>query len=311
MKRASAGKKKHAGAVKPEAASEKIRKFSGKAKGAPAETEEGGFTGPDALKQYLLEIRRIPLLSAPEELALARQVADGDLLARQTLISANLRLVVYVAKRFYGRGLALGDLIEDGNLGLIRAAEKFLPAKGFRFSTYATWWIRQAIQRGLASQGNAVRLPAHIADAVSRMGRQKERLNVRLGREPTEAELAAVLKVKPLRLREWQRAARQTLSLDASLDTEEGGKHFVDFLVDSRADAPDESTLKDMERRRLLRLLGRLNEKERTVLTVRYGLEEEGPSTLEVTGEQLGLTRERVRQIEHTAMRKLRQWSRD
>lgn len=266
------------------------------------------FLGPDALKQYLDEIRRIPLLVAAEELSLARKVRRGDLAARQALISANLRLVVYVAKRFLGRGLALGDLIEEGNLGLIRAVEKFQPAKGFRFSTYATWWIRQSVQRGLAGQAAAVRLPAHIADAISRMARERERLLAVKGREPNEDELAAALKVKVRRLREWQRASRQSLSLDATLDSEEGGKRFVDLLVDGSSDTPDQSTLKDLERRRLERLLGRLKEKEREVLTVRFGLDSGAPCTLEIAGAQLGLTRERIRQIEQAALRKLRLW---
>ncbi len=182
---------------------------------APGE-EPPGSTGPDALKQYLAEIRRIPLLTAESEKKLAYKARRGDLQARQDLISANLRLVVYVAKKYAGRGLAMGDLIEEGNLGLIRAAEKFMPSKGFRFSTYATWWIRQAIQRGMANHGATVRVPVHVAEAAGRLARAREKLMARLGREPHESELAEALDIKPQRLREWQRATRQSLSLDAS-----------------------------------------------------------------------------------------------
>jgi RNA polymerase primary sigma factor len=272
------------------------------------EEAENAFSGPDALRQYLDEIRRIPLLTAEEELRLARKARRGDLEARQALISGNLRLVVFVAKRFYGRGLALGDLIEEGNLGLIRAAEKFKPSKGFRFSTYATWWIRQAVQRGLANHAATVRLPAHIAEAVGKMIRTRDRLATRLGREPDEEELSQALKVKPERLREWQRASRQSLSLDASMDSEEGGKHFIDLLQDLTSDAPDQSTYRDLERRRLGALLDRLKDKERAVLSARFGLETGNPCTLEQAGAQLGLTRERIRQIEQVALRKLRLW---
>jgi len=286
-----------------------------KAKKAPKapkpKVEREERSGPDALRQYLGEIRKVPLLSPVEEKRLATKARRGDVEARQALISANLRLVVFVAKRFMNRGLALGDLIEEGNLGLIRAAEKFKPAKGFRFSTYATWWIRQAVQRGLANHAATVRLPVHIAEAVGRMARERERLATRLGREPHEEELAVALKVKPERLREWQRASRQSLSLDATMGDEEGGKKFVDMLADQREDAPDESTFKDMERRQLARLLMKLKEKEQVVLGARYGLDGTPPRTLEETGQILGLTRERIRQIEQMALRRLRLWARE
>jgi RNA polymerase primary sigma factor len=259
----------------------------------------------------LAEIRKVALLSPLEEKRLATKARRGDVEARQDLITANLRLVVYVAKRFMGRGLALGDLIEEGNLGLIRAAEKFKPAKGFRFRTYATWWIRQAVQRGLANHAATVRLPVHIAEAVGRLARERERLATKLGREPHEEELATALKVKPERVREWQRASRQSLSLDASMGDEEGGKKFVDLLEDQREDAPDESTFKDMERRQLGRLMLKLKEKERAVLQARYGMDGAPPRTLEETGQLLGLTRERIRQIEQMALRRLRLWARE
>jgi RNA polymerase primary sigma factor len=268
---------------------------------------EGG--GPDALRQYLAEIRLIPLLSPADEKRLAVRAQRGELQARQDLISANLRLVVFVAKRFMGRGLGLGDLIEEGNLGLIRAAEKFKPAKGFRFSTYATWWIRQAVQRGLANHAASVRLPVHIAEAVGRLARERERLTALHGREPDEAALAKALKVRPERVREWQRAARQALSLDAPMTDEDGGKSFVDLLQDQREDAPDQSTWDDMERRELRRQVARLKDKEREVLKHRFGLDGEEPRTLEQTGALLGLTRERIRQIEQVALRRLRAWS--
>jgi RNA polymerase primary sigma factor len=282
-------------------------------KAAAAKDEEAyeGRSGPDALRLYLAEIRRIPLLTPELEKKLATKARRGDLEARQDLISANLRLVVFVAKRFLGRGLSLGDLIEEGNLGLIRAAEKFQPRKGFRFSTYATWWIRQAVQRGLANHAASVRLPVHIAEAVGRLARERERLATKQGYEPTEEQLAKALKVKPERVREWLRASRQALSLDAPMDDEEGGKRFVDLLPDQRELAPDQSTLDALELRDLKRLLARLKDKERAVLNARFGLEGEGPRTLEETGALLGLTRERIRQIEQAALRRLRLWSKD
>ncbi len=275
--------------------------------GSGADGEEGGRSGPDALRQYLDEIRRIPLLGAQEEAALAERARGGDLAARQALISANLRLVVYVAKRFRGRGLSLGDLIEDGNLGLIHAVEKFRASKGFRFSTYATWWIRQAVQRGLASQASAVRLPAHIADSVARAGRVREGLATRLEREPSEDELALALKVRPARLREWQRAARQALSLDAPMDAEEGGgRRFVEMIPDETGERPDEGVMRELRGRAVRRLLTRLGPRERAVIEARFGLAGEEPCTLEEAGERLHLTRERIRQIERSALRKLR-----
>ena len=306
MKPAKASKPKKAAKVK-------VPKPIKAEKAAPlaAGEEASGFTGPDALKQYLAEIRRIPLLTAESEKKLAYKARRGDLQARQDLISANLRLVVYVAKKYAGRGLAMGDLIEEGNLGLIRAAEKFMPSKGFRFSTYATWWIRQSIQRGMANHGSTVRLPVHIAEASGRLARAREKLVTKLGREPHESELAEALDIKPQRLREWQRATRQSLSLDATLDSEDGSKRFVDLLVNDDAVSPDAGLWRELENRDLGRLLARLKEKERAVLEFRFGLGGSGPLTLEETGQALGLTRERIRQIEGSALRRLRQLSAD
>jgi RNA polymerase primary sigma factor len=275
---------------------------------SPADVEQADAdrSSPDPLKLYLAEIRRIPLLDRAQELKLATEARRGSLEARQALISGNLRLVVYVAKRFMGRGLSLSDLIEEGNLGLIRAAEKFEPAKGFRFSTYATWWIRQSVQRGLANHASTVRLPVHVAEAVGRLSRVRERLTHKLGREALESELAAALKVTPMRLREWQRASRQALSLDASLDGEAEGKHFVDLLQDMVTESPEEQTFQDLRRGQLQRLLKHLRDKERAVIGHRFGLDGHEPLTLEQTGEALGLTRERIRQIEQVALRRLK-----
>ncbi len=279
---------------------------------SPRKTRAGAADGPavgGALKQYLRDIRGLPLLDATQELALARRVRRGDAAARQALISANLRLVVYVAKRYRGRGMAFDDLIEEGNLGLMRAVEKFRPSKGFRFSTYATWWIRQALQRGLAGQGAAVRMPAHIAESLPRVGRARERLVGRLGREPFESELAAALKVRPERLRDWQRVSRRALSLDAPLG-QPGGRTFADVFEDVEAEGPDATAIRGLQRRGLQRLLGRLSARERAVIEARFGLDGSEPLTLEKAGAALGLTRERVRQIERATLKKLRQWSR-
>ena len=260
-----------------------------------------------ALRQYLREISKIPLLKPEEEKSLANKVRRGNLEAKQALVSANLRLVVFMAKKFSNRGLSLLDLIEEGNLGLIRAVEKFQPRRGFRFSTYASWWIRQSIQRGLANHGATVRVPVHIADAVSRLHRAQEALASKLGREPSIEESAKLAKLSVERARELMQVSLQAYSLDASIGEEgEGGGRFSDFLEDRSGARPDEGVFKELEKGRLQRLLARLAAKERGILEARFGLLDGKPLTLEDTGLSFGLTRERIRQIEVQALRKLR-----
>lgn len=262
--------------------------------------------GGDLLKQYLNEISRVPLLDAVQERKLANKVRRGDEEARQALISANLRLVVFVAKRFANRGMSLLDLIEEGNLGLIHAVGKFRPAKGFRFSTYATWWIRQSIQRGLASHAGSLRLPIHVAEAMQSLARAQSEMLSKLGREGSVAELAKKLKVSEAKVRAWQSVSNFGISLDSPQGPDSDARSLGETLADSRTVAPDAGVMNELRGRSLRRLVARLPERERAVMGLRYGLSDGQPLTLEETGKQLGLTRERIRQIEVTALRRLR-----
>jgi RNA polymerase primary sigma factor len=280
---------------------------------ASRETEAGeqsldsirGRSADSSLRQYLKEISRIPLLKPEEERRIAYRIRRGNLEAKEALVSANLRLVVFVAKKFSNRGLSLLDLIEEGNLGLIRAAEKYQPSRGFRFSTYATWWIRQSIQRGLANQSATVRVPVHIAEAVSKMLRAQEKIATRMGREPSLIETAKQAGMSPERVSELMKVSQHSVSLDAKLPGDDSNSRFSDFLSDESKPLPEESVLLELETKRLMRLMKRLSEKERGVLEARYGLGEGRVLTLEETGERFSLTRERIRQIEVTAKRKL------
>jgi RNA polymerase primary sigma factor len=264
-----------------------------------------------ALRQYLREISKVPLLTPEQERSLANKVRRGNLEAKQALISANLRLVVFMAKKFSGRGLSLLDLIEEGNLGLIRAAEKFQPRRGFRFSTYATWWIRQSIQRGLANHGSTVRVPVHIAEAVAKVFRAQEQLASKLGREPLIEETAARAKISPQRVAELLKVSQHSLSLDARIGGTDGeSRSFAEFLEDAESARPDEGVFKEMEHSRLQRLLAKLPAKERGILAARFGLDDGKAMTLEETGRRFGLTRERIRQIEVQSLRRLRQFIR-
>jgi RNA polymerase primary sigma factor len=290
-----------------------VKAAKAKRKPAPLKTrstgaeDEEGPSGPDALRQYLKEIGRVPLLDGPGEQRLARKMQRGDIQAKQDLVAANLRLVVFVAKRFRNRGLSLLDLIEEGNLGLIRAAEKFKPRKGFRFSTYATWWIRQSIQRGLANQASSVRVPIHVADAVQRLYRAQEALASELGREPGLDLVAKRLGATPERVNEWMRMAQRGISLDASVARDDPeGRRMVDNLEDPNGEPPEAATFKAMERRQLEALLAALSQRERDILAARFGLGGRVALTLEETGRELKLTRERIRQIEVAALKKMR-----
>jgi RNA polymerase sigma factor (sigma-70 family) len=265
--------------------------------------EETRETSRANLAVYLTEIARIPLLSREEEQDLARRQRAGDESAKRQLIEANLRLVVQVARRYFNRGLPLPDLIEEGNLGLIRAVEKFDPERGVRFSTYATWWIRHAIARALANQARVIRLPVHVEMLLGRYAKEQQRLTQTLGRPPTTAELAQALGTTEEQVEELEELRQQPLSLDAPATAQ--GK-LAELVADPMADPSVALTRLFRERADLVSVLDDLAENERAVLRRRFGLEGTEPETLEAIGKQRGLTRERVRQIEASALRKLR-----
>jgi len=266
--------------------------------------EETRATSRANLAVYLKEIQRIPLLSREEEGVLARRARGGDAEAKRRLTEANLRLVVQVARRYVNRGLPLPDLIEEGNLGLLRAVEKFEVDRGTRFSTYAVWWIRQAIVRALANQARTIRLPVHVELLLGRYRREQERLTQNLGRPPTTEELAAALGTTVEQVEELEGIRRHPVSLDAPLGDER--TRLGDIVSDESADPSGALTSFFREHADLVSVLDDLAANERTVLRRRFGLEGDPPETLETIGRRLGLTRERVRQIESAGLRKLR-----
>jgi len=256
------------------------------------------------LAVYLNEIARIPLLTREQEIDLARRVAAGDETAKQRLVESNLRLVVQVARRYLNRGLPLPDLIEEGNLGLMRAVEKFDSERGVRFSTYATWWIRQAVSRALANQARTVRIPIHVQLLLGRYLKEQQRLTQKLGRVPTTAEVAQALGTTEEQVSELEELRQQPLSLDAPIAGETG--RLSDVIADATADPAAVLTRLFRERADLVAVLDDLAPNERTVLRRRFGLEGDEPETLEAIGQRLDLSRERVRQIETAGLRKLR-----
>ena len=259
----------------------------------------------DSLRLYLREISRIPLLSAQRELELARRVEVNDRDARNQLIEANLRLVVSIAKRYVGQGLALEDLVGEGNIGLIRAVSKFDPSKGFRFSTYATWWIKQAITRSILEGTRAVRLPVYIMEEVMRVKRVTRQLYQELGRDPTTAQIGERLGIPAERVSELLVWAEKVFSLDAPLSEEEENS-LGDIIEDPNAQGPSETTDRALLREEVRRVLNNLTLRERQVIELRFGLVDDHDHTLEEVGKRLKVTRERVRQIEERAIRKLR-----
>jgi RNA polymerase primary sigma factor len=263
------------------------------------------FAQSDGLRMYLREIARIPLLSAAEELTLARRVKRDDRHARNALIEANLRLVVHVAKRYVGQGMDLEDLISEGNIGLIRAVGKFDPDRGFRFSTYAHWWIKQAISRALLEGARAVRLPVYIMEEVMRLRRMTRQLYQEIGHEPSSDEIAAALQITAERVRELTVWAEKIYSLDAPLSDEDENT-IGDIVPDEHTPNPTDEIDREQLRVEVRRVLSNLNPRERQVIELRFGLLDDRDYTLEEVGRRLKVTRERVRQIEERAIRKLR-----
>ena len=263
-----------------------------------------GVALDDPVKAYLKEIGRVPLLSAEEERALARAAKAGDMEARQKLSEANLRLVVSVAKRYAGRGLPFLDLIQEGNLGLMKAAEKFEPERGFKFSTYATWWIRQAITRAIADQARTIRIPVHMVETINRMRQATNQLVYQNGHEPTPEELAKAMDMSVERVREIQRMAQEPASLESPVGEEEDSS-LGDFVADENAEAPGKAADRAMVAQQINLALKSLTPREEKVIRLRFGLDDGRPRTLEEVGRDFGVTRERVRQIEAKAIRKL------
>ena len=263
----------------------------------------------DPVKMYLKDIGRVPLLSVDEEIELARKMQEGDEAAKKRLSEANLRLVVSIAKRYVGRGMLFLDLIQEGNLGLMKAVEKFDYQKGFKFSTYATWWIRQAITRAIADQARTIRIPVHMVETINRLTRASRILLQQLGREPTPDEIAKELNLPVERVREIQKIAQDPVSLETPIGEEEDS-HLGDFIEDDRATTPSDSVAFTMLKEQLLGVLDTLTPREEKVLRLRYGLDDGKPRTLEEVGKEFNVTRERIRQIEAKALRKLRHPSR-
>lgn len=259
----------------------------------------------DPVRMYLKEIGRVPLLTPEEEQQLARRVAAGDEAARQKMIEANLRLVVAVAKRYAGRGMLLLDLIQEGNMGLLKAVEKFDYTKGYKFSTYATWWIRQSITRAIADQARTIRIPVHMVELINRVIRTSHSMVQELGREPTPEEVAQKLRLSPEKVEEVLKIAQDPVSLETPVG-EEDDSHLGDFIQDNEASEPLEATASNLLREQLEKAMASLTPREEKVLRLRFGFEDGKPHTLEEVGKKFNVTRERVRQIESKALRRLR-----
>jgi RNA polymerase primary sigma factor len=263
----------------------------------------------DPVRMYLREIGKVSLLTADEEVLLAKRMEEGDHEAKQELIDANLRLVVSIAKKYIGRGMLFLDLIQEGNLGLIRAVEKFDYRKGFKFSTYATWWIRQAITRAIADQARTIRVPVHMVETINKMVRISRQLVQRLGREPTDEEISVEMEIDPSRVEEIRKIAQLPVSLETPIGEEEDSQ-LGDFIEDRDLPSPDEAAAGHLLHEQIEDMLGVLSTREREVLHFRFGLEDGHSYTLEEVGRKFGVTRERIRQIEAKALRKLRHPSR-
>lgn len=264
-----------------------------------------GIGTEDPVRMYLKEIGTVPLLSADEELSLAKRKAEGDARAKDRLIEANLRLVVSIAKRYTGRGMSFLDLVQEGNLGLIKGVEKFDYEKGYKLSTYATWWIRQSVTRALADQARTIRVPVHMVETINKMSKMQRKLTLELGYEPSVSELADALEMTEDKVMEIMQIAREPASLETPIG-EEDDSNLGDFVADSNVLTPEGNVESVMLREHIDALLGDLKERERQVIVLRFGLEDGHPRTLEEVGKEFNVTRERIRQIEAKALRKLR-----
>lgn len=285
--------------------------FEEKVEGDPQEFEEEaskGLTNDDPVRTYLRDIGRISLLSADQEIELARRIETGGsdgAIAKKRLVNSNLRLVVSIAKKYVGRGMLFLDLIQEGNLGLIRAAEKFDHERGYKFSTYATWWIRQAITRAIADQARTIRIPVHMVETINKLKKMTRKLAQDKGRKPTEEEIAESMEISVSKLREIVKVAQEPISLETPVGKEEDSR-LGDFIEDRDAETPASSVTQELLREDIIEVMAGLSPRERDVLRLRFGLDDGRQRTLEEVGQLFGVTRERIRQIEAKALRKLR-----
>ena len=281
-----------------------------------AKSDDGGLGDSkavamdDPVRVYLKEIGRVPLLTSEEEIELSIRISDGDEKAKQRLAEANLRLVVSIAKRYVGRGMQFLDLIQEGNLGLIKAVDKFDYTKGFKFSTYATWWIRQAITRAIADQARTIRIPVHMVETINKVKKVQSQLLHKNGQEPSVEDLAEELDMPQEKVREILKVAQEPISLESPIGEEEDS-HLGDFIPDSDAPVPEEAATHALLKEQLAEVLATLTPREAKVLSLRFGIEDGRPRTLEEVGKEFNVTRERIRQIEAKALRKLRHPSRN
>jgi RNA polymerase primary sigma factor len=273
-------------------------------------TEQGYFDdiSDDSVRLYLREIGKIPLLTHEEEMALAQRVVRGEKKAKDKMAEANMRLVVSIAKRYSGRGLDFLDLIQEGNTGLLRAVEKFDPSKGFKFSTYATWWIRQAITRAIADQARTIRIPVHMVETINKLLRTQRRMTQELNREPTIEELAKEMEMEPEKIKYVMKIKQDITSLDAGVgrDGEEDDSVLGNFIEDEDAISPEESAASQLLKEQVINILSSLSEREQKIIRMRFGLDDGKSHTLEEVGQEFAVTRERIRQIEAKALNKLR-----
>jgi len=272
----------------------------------PLESRAHGTPQGSTLELYLREIGRLGRITPEQEIELAKRIQKGDESAREEMIKANLRLVVKIARDYAGLGLPLLDLINEGNIGLMKGVERFDPAKGAKLSTYAAWWIKQAIKRALADQSKTIRLPVHVVEKVAHIRKAEMKLHEEFDREPTDEELAEAVGLTPDRVREYRQASRSTVSLDAPLGDDEDSNHVAEVVPDANAAAPFEHLSKETDTALMNELFATLPEREKKILSMRFGLGDDNPRTLEEIGEHFGLTRERIRQVQNEALMNLR-----